>query len=192
MILVYPEYKVIFMTHKKCGETNLTRALGVDWPRIKERGVLGMPSNKGDTINKLSYFKKQFPDYYTASFVRNPWNRMVSAYYYQIQHSNMNKNITFENFLEKNPTAKIESFTYFIDCNIDFIGKMENFIEDFNKFCDIVGAKIDTENHPLDRNRFKNKSKRPHKNYRKFYNDKTKKIVGEMFKEDIKKFNYKF
>jgi hypothetical protein len=47
MIIIYPEYKVVFVTHTKCGETNLNRALGVNWPKIRQGGVLGIPSDGG-------------------------------------------------------------------------------------------------------------------------------------------------
>jgi hypothetical protein len=145
----------------------------------------------GDNKNKLSYFKSKFPDYYKATFVRNPWNRMVSAYYYQKQHNNIGS-YKFHDFIKKNYTTRIVPFTEIIDCEVDFVGKMENFIDDFNKFCSIVGAKVDLENHPLERNKFKNKSKRPYDNYRKFYNKETRDIVAKKYKNDIERFNYEF
>jgi hypothetical protein len=40
MIIIYPEYKVVFVTHTKCGETNLNRALGVNWPKIRQNYLI--------------------------------------------------------------------------------------------------------------------------------------------------------
>ncbi len=66
----------------------------------------------------------------------------------------------------------------------DFIGRFENLEEDWKKIC----KKIGIDYVPLSKNNISKKRK----NYRDYYSEKTKKIVEEMYKEDIKQFGYRF
>jgi len=60
--------------------------------------------------------------------------------------------------------------------------KLENINDDWKKLCKILNKKM------ILLHRFKTK----HKNYRFYYDEKTKNIIHKLYKEDFKKFNYKF
>lgn len=66
---------------------------------------------------------------------------------------------------------------------VDFVGRFENFNEDFNTVCKQIG---------------KNNLSLPHvksskrENYREYYDDLTMKIVEQWFSKDIDKFGYRF
>ena len=66
---------------------------------------------------------------------------------------------------------------------MDFIGKFENLQEDFNKVCDKIGVK---------RERLPHRKKSIRKPYRDYYNSNTKKIVENLYGEDIEHFGYRF
>ena len=67
---------------------------------------------------------------------------------------------------------------------MDFVGRFENLQEDFDYVCDRIGIKRKKLPHS-------NKSKRK-RDYRKYYDDETKRVVAEKFTEDIEHFGYEF
>ncbi len=145
--------------------------------------------------------KERWEKSYKFTFVRNPWDKVVSHYKYRIKTNQTN--------LRDNPISFSEwvKLTYGDDKNlfyydkpkmfqpqnewllndedkidIDMIGKFENINKDFQIIADQIGCD----------------SKLPHRNktekvdYREFYNDETKAIVAKWFQRDIELFKYEF
>ena len=136
-------------------------------------------------------------------FVRNPWDRLISIYFYFQQTEHLNKtydkiiNVGFKDFvfyicnnnsiegkLKEHLKLQSDWITYF-NGNIysDFIGRNENLQSDFNIVCDtlkINQMKLDTLNNSS------------HKNYRDYYTDETKLLVEKLYQKDIDLFKYKF
>ena len=145
-----------------------------------------------------------FSKFFKFSFVRNPWDKLVSQYFYTKspqRHAlrewiGITIDSTFDEYIEKvynaNPLvlqhphwARQYEFLYDTQGNqmVNFIGKFENLKEDYNTICTILKTK---------------KSKLPHYNqsvrnhYTEYYNNKTKKMVEEVYIKDIETFQYKF
>jgi hypothetical protein len=143
--------------------------------------------------------------YFKFTFVRNPWDRFVSTFFYLKQNVKdeelLNEarkklsNYSFTSFvkelyLEKNQFSKnyfihFQPQIHFLESldNIDFIGRFENLQDDFNTICDKIGI-------PQQKLPHKNKSK--HKHYTEYYNEETKQIVAEKYAKDIEYFEYEF
>ena len=66
---------------------------------------------------------------------------------------------------------------------VDFVGKVESLEEDLKKCLEIIGVKYEGVPHV-------NKTK--HHSYRSYYNNRTRRIVGDLYKEDIIAFDYRF
>ena len=146
-----------------------------------------------------------FSKFFKFSFVRNPWDKLVSQYLYSKRATTYelrewlgtNIDSTFEEYVEKlynsNPMILqhphwLEQYQFLFDLKgnqlVDFIGKFENFEEDCYYVRDILKMK---------------KIKLPHmnqspnrKHYTEYYNDKTQKMVEKIYKKDIEIFQYKF
>jgi hypothetical protein len=157
-------------------------------------------------IDAQHKFIKHFTDvdisnFFTFSFVRNPWDRFLSEYFFIKKNNGCGcKNF---NFSEKFPTFKKyvlksgKSCSWYPhelnqldflsddsgDINVDYIGKFENLQEDFNTICKKIGLPNQQLPHT-------NKSK--HKHYTEYYDDETREIVAEKYAKDIEYFGYKF
>lgn len=142
--------------------------------------------------------KEQLPpdiwdSFYKFTFVRNPWDLQVSLYFYMLkrkdhfQHELVKKMESFDEYIEWVTSKQVllqKEYIYDVDNQmiVDFFGRYENLEDDFKKITNRIGIKA-TLPHI-------NKSN--HKNYQKYYNNKTKYLVGEKFKEDINLFKYDF
>jgi chondroitin 4-sulfotransferase 11 len=147
----------------------------------------------------MSKYTDNLSKYFKFCFVRNPWERLVSNYFYKKKRTDANrkkwKKSSFGDYVLKRhgPTSHMQSLAkysqlYWItdyDENIcvDFIGRFENLQEDFNIVCDKIGIPKQELPHT-------NKSK--HKHYTEYYDDETKEIVAKKYAKDIEYFGYKF
>ena len=149
-------------------------------------------------ITQYNNSAKVYDDFFKFTFVRNPWDRIVSLYSYHKQR-NFDyydfDSISFRNYVKKylftqktqTPLNVNPCMDWITDENgnliIDFIGRFENLQKDFDKICKHIGMNQQQLPH-------KNKSK--HKHYTEYYDEETKEIVAEKYAKDIEYFGYKF
>lgn len=154
---------------------------------------------------KAEDVKKELPaDLYNGSykfaFVRNPWDWQVSMYHFILkEHSHTRHELVksmggFEQYLEwivqtdrpyaRGATKFQKDMITDGDGNliIDFIGRYERLEDDFAHICKV--AEIKAELPKLNRT--------IHRDYRSYYNEKTKKIVSDHFRADIELLHYTF
>jgi len=137
-------------------------------------------------------------------FVRNPWDRLVSAYFYRVQGGNGSLDDlsrakhypdSFDAFCERieefktlpNESMFVSQVDWISDVNamqiIDFVGRIENIQEDFDIVCEELKR-------PSIKLPHVNKSQ--HKSYRDIYTSKTKNLVAIAYKDDIERYKYSF
>lgn len=120
---------------------------------------------------------------FSFAVVRNPWERMVDAYFY---YRNKNQPLamgSFEEWIkgEWGPTFS-PSQTSFIDERIKLLIRFEEFEKGWKKVTDILGC-----NNPIQPiKKFYNGD------YKDYYNNETIDIIEKRCKEDIENFNYEF
>tara|TARA_X000000950_G_scaffold281573_1_gene378623 strand:+ start:61 stop:678 length:618 start_codon:yes stop_codon:yes gene_type:complete len=172
----------------------------------KNRFKIGHPTLM--ELMRIKRFGNLRADYFKFTFVRNPFDRLVSAFFYISRHSRwqadcrMRKkfgmnNVSFSFFVKnilplilKTPNIrprhfKLQSDFFFEDNKnlLDFVGKFENLQEDFNTICDKIG---------IPRQKLAHKNKTKHKHYTEYYDEETKQIVAENYAKDIEYFGYEF
>jgi hypothetical protein len=192
---IYDNPDVVFMGINKIASTSSLITLGYNQKDQKKKGILGFPRYKlsYDHKRNVSFYRKMCPKHFIFAFVRNPYDRIVS-YFSWGKHNNPHNFRNFEEFV-KTKVSKPEFATqgdfrlqtYSIDspkkCN--FIGRFENFAEDFSKAMDMIG--IEFEGMKQHRNKMKRGT------YREYYtSQKLIDIVTKKFKKDIDTFGYKF
>jgi hypothetical protein len=124
-------------------------------------------------------------DYLIFSFVRNPWDRAASLFNIEKYRK---KGQSFEDFLKHLPDTKIHGrlrknqADWLKGRPMGFVGKMETMKKDFASLMEKIGL----ENIELPH--FNRTPTRPH--YSTLYNKRTKKLVRQIYKEDIERFGY--
>ncbi|PSF39495.1 hypothetical protein C7H19_01525 [Aphanothece hegewaldii CCALA 016] len=210
-MIISHKYKFIFIHVNKCGGSSITDAL---IPQLGEKDIVlgvtpegeklseqwrktnGLHKHVKAAIAKEVLGEEIWNNYFKFSFVRNPWDLLVSTYHWWLstkwdddkqtgQQIRSMKN--FEEYVLSPYCRKGNSLKFLCDENenilVDFIGKQETLERDFAYVCGRVGL----PNIDLPR---KNISK--HEHYTSYYNDETKLIVKRKFNKDIKTFNYSF
>ena len=149
----------------------------------------------GETARKharlCSYDEKYVKEYKLYGVIRNPWDRVVSWFNYRNKRAEENNELgiyTLEEYLDNlSPVHRLlysEFFDVDYETKYDFKTiRFENLNSDFEKFC----ADVNLPNLKLE-----HVNASTHKHYTEYYDDKTRKIVAEIYAEDIEKYGYKF
>jgi len=190
---------IYFLHIPKCGGVSLKSAISNS---LKDDDAFGFGHRP---YNQIQDPEKKF----IFTFVRNPWDRIVSLYSFwknqdkthrhyrfdkeQVDFS-QNNNIKFKEFVrqirdkqpifikKRHPHPYLGYFFPEPKC-IDFIGKIETYQTDFNSLCNLIG--IERQALPI-----LNKSNRTV--YTDYYDEKTRNIVANLYSKDIEYFGYKF
>jgi hypothetical protein len=117
---------------------------------------------------------------FSFAFVRNPWDRMVSYFYYQ-RERDWEKPGRFDR------VEMVQQVDFIFDEAgqplVDFVGRYENLAEDFDTICGHIGIPTPPLQH-LNRSE--------HRHYRECYDEEAMQFVIDHFADDIKRFGYSF
>ena len=194
--MINHDKKYIFIHIPKTGGSSIEQLLlKVDGIEIKNKRLRSYPESIRRKYNIGSYGGNQhYPiskfeitsqeNYFCFTFVRNPYSRILSEYKWQ--KSELGK--SFKNFKQFLKTGTYvpwhrESQCEFINENIDFIARFENFQRDVDIICDKIG---------IPQQQLPHKNKTEHKHYTEYYDDETREIVAERYAKDIEYFGYEF
>lgn len=174
---------------------------GADWWNVQ-------PATKHLLASQTKeLYKEYWDDYFTFSFVRNPWDRVVSGLkfpgYFGIhfQESNLN----FDKYIHTFGSETVLEYDHryyrredlvsenhipgqiygnILDEKLDFIGRFETLSEDCGLLREILGVETEMNIHL-------EKSQR-HQDYRDYYNESAIECVRKLYAKDIERFQYEF
>lgn len=178
------------------------------WFRVPKVGTQTILNRLADDKVKLDvdspygvhYFPKLYKDYFKFAFVRNPWDRIVSAWHNKVVDRNfykfdegLHRDLqSFPNFIDWVESLDIEKAdihlrpqSSMIDLeNCDYLGRMETFEQDLED----VFQRLDLPN----------KSRKiinltaGRKSYQEYYNDDLMQRVEKIYSKDIQIFGYRY
>lgn len=226
------KYKCIFIHVPKVAGQSIERVFlrlhGLNWD---QRGALLLRPNEYPELGppRLAHLKaseyiscgyvsqEKFQTYFKFSFVRNPWDRIVSEYKFRKYPFRMDfKTFLFSHLPEPGWTDSyrhiIPQYEFLYEdgvCLVDFIGRFENLSRDFGCVCKKLQIELGPLPHANSTSNHKKKNKglikylsglssdkRWRKNtfdhYSEYYDNESKEYVGNMYKQDIMAFNYNF
>ena len=145
---------------------------------------------------KEAYGEQVYNDYFKFTFMRNPWDLRVSFKKWCAttggRLGKYARRLSLSDWIKRyavryNPNKTGVGMTQLAYLNpiedMNFIGRFENFQQDFNIICDKIGI-------PQQQLPHINKTK--HKHYTEYYDDETRQIVAEKYAKDIEYFGYEF
>jgi hypothetical protein len=149
------------------------------------------PLSIKNTLNNQNVWN----NYFKFGNVRNPWDRMVSSYFFkkELLGNPSLQAVSFEDYVKNHQHLYPVSFYTFYSMgelqedykyNMYFI-RYENLYQDISKICDILNLK------PKHNLAHIHKTKRS-TDYRTYYNKETKQIIEKRYGHDIRLFNYTY
>ena len=200
------QHKTIFVHIPKTGGKSIEYALGVfgsnnkGGNRKNDEILYGYQNDSNKALQHLTALEIKsvisndvYNAYFKFAIVRNPYDRVISEYFWVKQ---LSMNMSFKDFLVKKiqPNKNLnshymEQYKFITDENgniiVDFVGKFEN----FNKDLRYVLNKLGLNKKILHMNKTKPLN---FIHYSDYYNEETKNLVKQIYEKDIAMFSYEF
>lgn len=193
----FDEYRCIFVHIPKCAGVSISHSLF---------GNLGAGHHTLATYQQV-FTATEFEHWFKFAFVRNPWDRTLSAYRFlkrggfhqgdrRWAEQYLGDCPDFPTFvrqrLRRPEILEWEHFRpqypYLCDrdgrLRIDFVGRYERLEEDFRELCRQLGVERELER--------LNAAEGPRSGYHDHYDEDTRAIVAEVYAEDIRSLGYAF
>ena len=205
--MISHQHKCIFIHIPKCGGTSIENLI---WPEPRSEADLWMGfkdkyHNAYQTGGLQHLFaihvrdivgKETFDDYFKFTIVRNPWEKAVSQYFYMRQRPDlrafigMNENDSFKKYLELIQTKQHvqwePQYKFIYDENgelmVDYVGRLETIDEDVQYIFNRLGVQ----------GKIAHANATRHQHYSAYYDEETKKIVDDLYGDDVRLLGYSF
>jgi hypothetical protein len=208
-MLISDSHQFIFLRMRKVASTSMkTFLLPMCLPRpagriahLKSRATLERDYQKyvfraHDDIRtvKKRMPTEKFNSYFKFSFVRNPWDRLVSEYNFLLErpahgrHARVKKLDGFKQFIQMQIPRK-DAYQINMLCNrqgdllMDFVGKLENLESDWQTVCTRIG---------ISHQELQRKNATEHRHFQDYYDTESRDLVARYWAREIELFGYSF
>lgn len=193
----FDQLRCIFVHIPKCAGISVSRSL------------FGNVSGAHHTLRKfqIMFSPAEFDQYFKFTFVRNPWDRAVSAYHFLKKGGlTLHDRTWSERYLSPYPdfqsfvlkgleNKRVISYPHFRpQCDyiclkrnepgLDFIGYFENLDADFTYITQVLN--VNSSLLSLNRNHERSRD------FRSYYTDETREIIARVYADDIRVMGYTF
>ncbi|MAH47170.1 hypothetical protein CMI37_15185, partial [Candidatus Pacearchaeota archaeon] len=187
--------KILFIHIPKCAGVSIEGFF--DWKGLRHETLQTYAD---------SYSEDFLESCFKFTVIRNPWDRMVSWYFYHnnplyepkniqgfqnwVKEGMQNhwKNVDKTNWTNKDPLSILDFLNNNKNIDLNYIGKVETLDEDMKRICEKTNTKykkLPKKNTSKDRGIIK-------KHYSKYYDEETKNIIRNRFSADLSLFPYEF
>jgi chondroitin 4-sulfotransferase 11 len=177
--MIQDQYKCIFVHIIKTAGISICEALDMGSKQCH------YPASKIRTHPRCGEHK--WEKYFKFTFVRNPYDKLVSQYHYNRAKFRLTDLSFYEYIKHYNEGGQIAKYPVnnheYIDLDLDYIGKFENLQQDMNYIFDRCR---------LPRLKIPHLNSSKHEHYTSYYNDETRSIVTKLFEKDLELFGYEF
>lgn len=203
-ILVSHKYKFVFIHNYKVAGTSVRKALCnyesnaywlfsnlVFFTRKDLRGNSSYCLPKHSSLREVIKFYSQ-EKYTFFGLVRNPWDWEVSKYFYMKQtpkHRQYNLANSFSDFnayVEWRKSENRSQLSFFSDESGELLTENIFKVEDIDQFESFLKNKFNIHIHLPKVNQSKRLG------YQKYYDDESRKVIEDLYEEDISYFDYHF
>ena len=200
-MFISPEDKFIFVHVPKTAGSSIHIGFKDRYKLVGEQRADPLPEIHHQGIEQILK-NENVEGYYSFAFVRNPWDRLLSAYteFYDAHHRKgypieppIQSYKDFEEFCINFPHSDWSKDVHYRpqvgfvciggEIKVDFVGKYENLEEDLNKICEAVSIPPMGIGHHR---------KTVHARRYDAYTERSKNAIGDFFEEDLKAFGYTF
>jgi hypothetical protein len=200
---IFDNSKSIFVHIPKCGGTSLVSCFSPEINRlIAKPDQFSLKYMYGRNLQHATSSKLKllapirFHRYYSFSFVRNPWDRMISEYNWRKKWDGNVKNTSFIQMLEKIPNYRNNREPHFYQASefimdkadnliIDYLGYFENIEKDFNNICKYLKLDFSLPKKNV------TATKSAEELFSEFYTKDSVALVNKYFSRDITNFGYR-
>jgi len=194
-MIVSTKKKLVYFHNPKTAGSSITRTLAPFCTKSEELeglimggGWQGRFHHDGTQHQKMTLTQYgEFRDYFKFSFVRNPFDIVLSFW----EKSTKDRNYgTLEEFLLSNEFPGERALRYiqteYLDVNnLDYVGRYENLQQDWV----YIAEKLDL---PYELPLLNERQTKQHYHYREYYTTLSRKIVEERYQKDLEVFEYEF
>ena len=216
-MLLSHEHKFLYIAIHKTASTSVRRRLQ-KYSDVKVVTDSNSPyffhATASSLVDEFAINKWSWSSYFKFAFVRNPWERLVSAYFYRQKmvkkwkqtppkndfYRDVNESFShelgttknFKDWLQKyliNGKREIamHQYKYIVDENQKLLIDFVGKLENINKDFNKIINKIGLDVKPLD-----NQNRSCHTDYTSYYDEYTQKLVEDYYSVDINLFEYEY
>lgn len=188
------QHKFIFVHAGRTGGSSFERIAGApltDDVRTKGLGNTDFAEKHKDFEYYKKFYPEEFSSFFKFTIVRNPYDRIVSAWKWQTVVAKNCKLFTLKEFIEARPESSKYSVKFKLEgisvsesiTQFDYIGRFEDLVNTYNYLGEKLNIGMDSILHT---------NMTGIREYQKYYDEDTILLVKNKFQLDLELFGYDF